>query len=277
LHLGHGIGLRREHYQAVLSAPARPHPEAPGIDWLEVITENFLVPGGNPRRVLREARARYPIVLHGVSLSIGSSDPLDRGYLAEVRALAAELEPAWISDHLCWGAIDGRNAHDLLPLPYDEATLAHVVGRVGQVQDALGRRIALENVSSYLLYEASTMSEADFFAEVARRADCHMLVDLNNIFVSAHNHGDDPHAYLRALPRERVVQYHLAGPSEAGRLLLDTHDHPVRDEVWRLYENALEVIGPRPTLVEWDADIPPLGRVIEESAHARAIEAAHLP
>lgn len=269
-HLGHGIGLRREHYQAVLGEGA------PGIDWLEVITENFLVPGGNPRRVLREARARYPVVMHGVSLSIGSSDPLDEDYLRQVRAMADELEPAWISDHLCWGSVGGRNAHDLLPLPYTEEALRHVSARVAAVQERLGRRIVLENVSSYVEFHASTLREEAFLAEVARRADCHLLVDLNNIFVSAHNHGHDPRAYLRALPADRVVQYHLAGPSEAGALYLDTHDHPVRDEVWRLYEDALTVLGPRPTLVEWDAEIPPLARVVEESARARAIEAAHL-
>jgi len=268
-HLGHGIGLRREHYAEVIAGAA-------GIDWLEVITENFLVPGGNPRRVLREARARYPVVLHGVSLSIGSTDPLDESYLTAVKRLAAEIEPAWISDHLCWGTVDGRNTHDLLPLPYDEETLAHVVERVARVQDALGRRIALENVSTYAEFSRSTMREEEFLAEVARRADCHLLVDLNNIFVSTHNHGHDARAYLAALPAERVLQYHLAGPREAGALFIDTHDHPVREETWALYDAALAKIGPRPTLVEWDAEVPPLGRVIEESARARAIEANHL-
>lgn len=268
-HLGHGIGLRREHYTDVLTGVAE-------IDWLEVITENFLVPGGNPRRVLREARAKYPVVLHGVSLSIGSTDPLDEAYLADVKRLAAEIEPAWISDHLCWGSVGGRNAHDLLPLPYDEETLLHIVGRVGRVQELLGRRIALENVSTYAELSRSTMREEEFLAEVARRADCHLLVDLNNIFVSAHNHGYDARAYLDALPKERVVQYHLAGPSEAGALLIDTHDHPVREETWALYEAALTKIGPRPTLVEWDAEIPPLARVIEQSARARDIEARHV-
>jgi uncharacterized protein (UPF0276 family) len=269
-HLGHGVGLRREHYQTLLeSVPSE-------VDWLEVITENFLVPGGNPRRVLEQVRERWPVVMHGVSLSIGSADPLDMKYLGEVRALADEIEPAWVSDHLCWGSIDGQNAHDLLPLPYTEEALRHVVSRVGAVQERLGRRLVLENVSSYLEFTSSTMSEAEFLAEIANRADCQLLVDLNNIFVSAHNHGHDPHAYLRLLPKDRVVQYHLAGPSEDGALYLDTHDHPVRDEVWSLYEDALAVIGPRPTLVEWDAHIPPLPRVIEESTRARAFEAKFL-
>jgi uncharacterized protein (UPF0276 family) len=269
-HLGHGIGLRRQHHQAVLEA-------APGTgpDWLEVITENFLVPGGNPRRVLREARERYPVALHGVSLSIGSSDPLDEDYLGALRRLADEVQPAWISDHLCWTSIDGRHAHDLLPLPYNEEALRHVVARVAAVQERLGRRLVLENVSTYVELTSSTMSEAEFFAEVARRSDCQLLVDLNNIFVSAHNHGWDACAYLRALPAERVAQYHLAGPSEAGALYIDTHDHPVRDEVWALYDDALAVIGPRPTVVEWDAAIPPLSRLLEESARARSTEAAH--
>jgi uncharacterized protein len=269
-HLGHGVGLRREHYQTLLeSVPSE-------VDWLEIITENFLVQGGNPRRVLEQVRERWPVVMHGVSLSIGSTDPLDEKYLAEVRALADEIEPAWVSDHLCWGSIDGQNAHDLLPLPYTEEALRHVVSRVAAVQERLGRRLVLENVSSYLEFSSSTMSEAEFLAEIATRADCQLLVDLNNIFVSAHNHGHDAHAYLRVLPKDRVVQYHLAGPSEDGALYLDTHDHPVRDEVWSLYEDALVVIGPRPTLVEWDAHIPPLERVIEESTRARTIEAKFL-
>ena len=272
-HLGHGIGLRREHYGALVGddecAPA-------GIDWLEVITENFLVPGGNPRRVLRKVRERWPVVMHGVSLSIGSTDPLDLAYLDSVRALAAELEPAWISDHVCWGAVDGRNAHDLLPLPYNEDSLAHVVSRVQSVQERLGRQLVLENVSSYVEFQSSDLGEAQFLSELATRADCRLLVDVNNIFVSAHNHGWDALAYLRALPRGRVAQYHLAGPSEHEGLWLDTHDHPVRDEVWALYKTALEVLGPHPTLVEWDARIPPLERVIEESMHARRIEAAFL-
>ena len=271
-HLGHGVGLRREHYGAFVGDD-EDAPAPAGVDWLEVITENFLVPGGNPRRVLRKVRERWPVVLHGVSLSIGSTDPLDLAYLDSVRALATEVEPAWISDHVCWGAVDGRNAHDLLPLPYNEDSLAHVVSRVQAVQERLGRQLVLENVSSYLEFQSSELGEAQFLSELAECADCRLLVDVNNVFVSAHNHGWDAPAYLRALPRERVAQYHLAGGSEHEGLWLDTHDHPVLDEVWSLYATALEVLGPHPTLVEWDASIPPLERVIEESRHARRIEA----
>ncbi len=272
-HLGHGIGLRREHYGSFVSDD---EPAPAGVDWLEVITENFLVPGGNPRQVLRKVRERWPVVMHGVSLSIGSMDPLDLPYLDAVRALAAEVEPAWVSDHVCWGTIDGRNAHDLLPLPYDEDSLAHVVARVQAVQERLGRQLVLENISSYIEFQASDLSEAQFLAELATRADCRLLVDVNNVFVSAHNHGWDARAYLGALPRDRVAQYHLAGPSAHAGLWLDTHDHPVLDEVWSLYETALELLGPHPTLIEWDASIPPLPRVIEESAHARRVEIAFL-
>lgn len=268
-HLGHGLGLRREHYVAVQS-------EHPAVDWFEVISENFLVAGGNPRRVLRAVRDRYPVVLHGVSLSIGSADPLDEVYLSALRALADEVEPEWISDHACWGSIDGRHAHDLLPLPYTEEALVHTAARVQRVQEVLGRALVLENVSTYLELRESEMGEADFLAELSRRSGCQLLLDLNNVFVSAHNHGVDARAYLAALPAAQVVQYHLAGPSEAGALLIDTHDHPVRDEVWALYELALGLIGPRPTLVEWDADVPPLAVVLSESARARAIEATHL-
>ena len=272
-HLGHGIGLRREHYAAFTCDDDA---AGPAVDWLEVITENFLVPGGNPRRVLRKVRERWPVVMHGVSLSIGSTDALDLPYLDAVRALAAEIEPAWVSDHVCWGTVDGRNAHDLLPLPYNEDSLAHVVSRVQAVQERLGRQLVLENVSSYVEFQSSDLTEAQFLAELAARADCRLLVDVNNIFVSAHNHGYDARAYLRSLPRERVAQYHLAGPSEHGGLLLDTHDHPVLDEVWSLYDEALELLGAHPTLVEWDASIPSLERVLEESAHARRLEAAFL-
>ncbi|MEO6952988.1 MAG: DUF692 domain-containing protein [Polyangia bacterium] len=272
-HLGHGIGLRREHYSAFVSDDA---PAPAEVDWLEVITENFLVPGGNPRRVLRKVRERWPVVMHGVSLSIGSTDPLDLDYLDSVRALATEIEPAWVSDHVCWGVVDGRNAHDLLPLPYNEDSLTHVVARVAAVQERLGRQLVLENVSSYVEFASSDLTEAQFLSELATRADCRLLVDVNNIFVSAHNHGWNAHDYLRALPRDRVAQYHLAGPSAHEGLWLDTHDHPVLDEVWSLYETALELLGPHPTLVEWDASIPPLGRVIEESTHARRVEAAFL-
>jgi uncharacterized protein (UPF0276 family) len=264
-HLGHGIGLRREHYRAILDG-------APKLDWVEAITENFLEPGGNPRRVLRKVRERCPVVLHGVSLSIGSTDPLDEGYLDRLDTLAREIEPAWISDHLCWGGVDGMNAHDLLPLPYDEETLAHVVSRVERVQERLGRRILLENPSSYLAFERSTLREQEFLAEVAERADCGILLDVNNVYVSAHNHGFDSHEYLTGLVGRRIGQIHLAGHTDAGALLLDTHDHPVPDPVWELYAEAVRLFGPCSTLVEWDERVPPLERVLEEADRAARVE-----
>ena len=272
---GHGVGLRKEHYAAFSR-------QQPGVDWLEVISENFFEPGGNPRRVLRRVRERYPVVLHGVSLSIGSADDSEgaagelEAYLDRLAALCAEVEPAWVSDHLSWGTSGGRNSHDLLPLPYTAEALDHVVARVARVQERLGRRLLLENVSSYLTFRASEMSEWEFLAEVARRADCGILLDLNNVHVSAHNHGFDALAYLEGLPAERVGQYHLAGHRRLGGLLLDTHDHPVPDPVWALYRAALQRIGPRPTLIEWDDHIPPLRRLVQESARARAIEAQEL-
>lgn len=270
--LGHGIGLRTPHYGDVLDAlDGKDVPPMADVDWFEIISENFFEPGGNPRRVLRRIRERYPVVMHGVALSIGSVDPLDETHLSKLAALAAEVEPALVSDHLCWGGVDGRFAHDLLPLPFTEEALAHVVTRVGRVQDRLQRRILLENVSSYVRFPHSTISEWDFLAEVARRADCGILLDLNNVFVSAHNHGWGAQAYLTAMPAERVGQLHLAGPSEQGALLLDTHDHPVREETWELYRELVARTGRVSTLVEWDDQIPPLARVVDESRRARRI------
>ena len=263
--LGHGIGLRPVHYEAVLAAPARV------VDWFEVITEDFMVEGGNPRRVLRAVRERYPVVLHGVSLSLGSTDPLDEEYLAALARLADEVEPEWISDHLCWSRLGGHSAHDLWPLPLTEETLAHVSARVARVQERLGRRILVENVSSYVAFAASTMSEPELLAELCRRTDCGLLLDVNNVFVSAHNHGFDARNYLAAIPAERVGQIHLAGHSEEGALLLDTHDRPVCDEVWQLYRETIARCGPVATLVEWDGDIPPLERVVAECDRARRV------
>ncbi|HVZ72746.1 MAG TPA: DUF692 domain-containing protein [Polyangia bacterium] len=248
-YLGRGLGLRREHYRHVLDSK-------PAVDWFEVISENFMVAGGNPRRVLEAVRRDYPVVLHGVSLSIGSMDPVDERYLDELAALARAVEPAWVSDHLCWGTAHGLNAHDLLPLPYREDALEHVVQRVERVQERLGRRILLENPSSYMRLAGADMEEHEFLAEVARRADCGILLDVNNVYVSAHNHGFDPSAYLAAMPPERVGQIHLAGHVAEGPLLIDTHDEPVCDDVWRLYAEAIARLGPRSTMIEWDAHVP---------------------
>ena len=262
--LGFGIGLRREHYREILEGEPR-------CDFFEAISENYMEVGGRAREVLHAVRERFPLVLHGVSLSIGSTDPLDTGYLRALKALAEDVAPEWVSDHLCWTGVGGHNAHDLLPLPYTEEALAHVVERVKRVQDALGRRIALENVSSYMSYRVSEMPEWEFVARVAEGADCGLLFDVNNIFVSGHNHGFDPRTYLDAIPPERVWQMHLAGPSERGALLLDTHDSPVRDEVWELYRLALLRFGPVSTILERDDHIPPLAEVLAERDHAARI------
>jgi uncharacterized protein (UPF0276 family) len=264
--LGHGIGLRPPHYAEVVES----HPP---VDWFEVITENFMVAGGNPRHVLRQVRARYPVVLHGVSLSIGSVDPIDESYLAGLAALADEIEPAWISDHLCWSSFGGHTGHDLWPLPFTEEALGHVVRRVQAVQERLRRPILIENVSSYLEFAHSTLPEWEFLSEVARRADCGLLLDVNNVFVSAHNHGFEAAEFLAGIPVERVKQIHLAGHRDEGTHLLDTHDHAVCDGVWELYRAAVRRFGAVPTIIERDDDIPPLGEVLAESRQAAAIEA----
>jgi uncharacterized protein len=265
-YLGHGIGLRPPHYAEVVQT-------LPAVDWFEVITENFMVAGGNPRQVLRQVRAHYPIVLHGVSLSVGSVDPIDETYLTGLAALAAETEPAWISDHLCWSSFGGHTGHDLWPLPFTEEALAHVVRRVQMVQERLRRRILIENVSSYLELAHSTLPEWEFLTEVARRADCGLLLDVNNIFVSARNHGFDAAQFLAGVPVDRVKQIHLAGHRDEGTHLLDTHDHPVCDGVWALYRAAVQRFGAVSTIIERDDDIPPLAEVIAESRQAAAIEA----
>ncbi|HTY17700.1 MAG TPA: DUF692 domain-containing protein [Myxococcota bacterium] len=266
--LGVGVGLRPVHYADVLARAAQ---GTLGVDWFEVISENFLVPGGRPPRVLGAVRSHLPVVLHGVSLDIGSTDPLNESYLDALAALARRVEPAWISDHLCWTGVDGANLHDLLPLPLRGETVRHVAARVRRVQERLGRRIALENVSSYFAWTHDAMPEWEFLAAVAEEADCGILLDVNNVYVSAHNHGFDAIRYIDAIPPERVFQLHLAGHSESGSLLIDTHDHPVRDEVWALFAHAVRRLGPVSTLIEWDDEIPPLERLEEEASRARAI------
>ena len=261
---GFGLGLRPAHYEALLGQSNR-------VDWLEIITENYLVPGGKPLDYLERIRAQFPMVMHGVSLSIGSTDPLDREYLHAVRALARRIEPAWISDHLCWTGVEGRNLHDLLPLPYTEEALEHVAARIGEVQDALGCQILIENVSSYLSYRSSEMTEWEFLSEVARRADCAILLDINNIYVSSVNHGYDASRYLRGVPRDRVRQFHLAGHSDMGGHLIDTHDQPIVPAVWALYRQALAEFGLIPTMIERDDNIPPLEDLVSELEVARRI------
>ena len=272
-HLGHGIGLRPPHYQALAHAPAS---SAPVVDWVEIISENFMVEGGNPRAVLREVRARMPVVMHGVSLSLGSVDPLDETYLAALKALAREIEPAWISDHLCWSSFGGHSGHDLWPLPFTEEALAHVISRVLKVEERLGRPILVENVSSYLRYAHSTLTEWDFLAELTARTGCGLLLDVNNVFVSARNHGFSARKFLDGIPVGRVGQIHLAGHRDEGTHLLDTHDHPVCDGVWDLYAAAVERFGGVATLIERDDDIPPLAEIVAESRRAAGIERAVL-
>ncbi|BAV33110.1 hypothetical protein SCL_0790 [Sulfuricaulis limicola] len=265
-YLGFGLGLRPTHYETILT-------EAPAVDWFEIISENYLIPGGRPLHYLDRIRERYPMVMHGVSLSIGTQDPLDREYLKQLRTLADRVEPAWISDHLCWTGAHGLNAHDLLPLPYTEEALKHVAARVVEVQDFLGRRILLENVSSYVSYPESEMSEWEFLREITARADCLILLDINNIYVSSVNHEFNPHAYLNAIPPDRVWQFHLAGHRNHGDYIIDTHDEPVIDPVWELYEVAVRRFGRVSTMIERDDNIPPLAELLAELDRARRIAA----
>ena len=264
-YLGHGVGLRTRHFPRVWEGAVR-------VDWFEAVSENFMIRGGRPLAVLEKARETAPLVLHGVSLSLGSTDPLNDAYLRDLQTLIHRFEPAWVSDHLCWGSVGGHYAHDLLPLPYTEEALQHVAERVRAVQDRLGRQILLENVSSYLTFSHSTMPEWTFLAEVAERADCGILLDVNNVYVSAANHGFSPAEYLTALPAERIGQIHLAGHSDQGTHLLDTHAGPVSAPVWDLYRLALRRYGRVSTLIEWDERIPEFEELCAEAERARAIE-----
>jgi uncharacterized protein (UPF0276 family) len=262
--LGFGLGLRTTHYEAILQSD-------PEVDWFELISENYMVGGGKPLHYLDRICERYPVVMHGVSLSIGSSDPLDYAYLAQLKALADRVQPRWISDHLCWTGVSGKNTHDLLPLPYTEQALEHIVERVRAVQDFLGRRILLENVSSYVSFRDSELTEWEFIAEIARRADCLLLLDVNNIYVSAYNHGFDTGLYLAGVPAERVQQIHLAGHRNCGDHIIDTHDADVIDPVWTLYAQAIARFGPISTMIERDDNIPPLADLVAELNGAREI------
>ncbi|MBV8208808.1 MAG: DUF692 domain-containing protein [Burkholderiaceae bacterium] len=263
--LGFGLGLRPPHYSQVAET-------RPDVGWFEVISENFMVAGGRPLNWLERIRADYPVALHGVSLSIGSADPLDEQHLTALQRLAQRVQPAWISDHLCWTGVAGNNLHDLLPLPYTEAVLAHVVERVRRVQDRLGCRILLENVSTYAGYASSQLTEWEFVTEVSQRADCMILLDVNNVYVNSVNHDFDPLAYLEAIPVARVRQIHLAGHQlRPDGLIVDTHDSPVSEAVWRLYEHARRRFGDVPTMIERDAQIPPLQELLGELERARSI------
>ncbi|MGE6451198.1 DUF692 domain-containing protein [Shewanella baltica] len=262
--LGFGLGLRTQHFDAVLNTE-------PDIDWFEVLSENYMVAGGKPRYYLKEIGERYPLVMHGVSLSIGSTDPLNMDYLKALKQLANDVQPQWISDHICWTSIHGVNSHDLLPLPYTEETVKHVAQRIKTVQDFLGRRILMENVSSYLSYQDSSMDEWEFVNAVAEAADCLILLDINNIYVSARNHNFNPLDYLNKINPKRVQQFHLAGHSDYGDYVIDTHDHDVPSSVWDLYCEALKRFGGISTMIERDANIPEFSALETELTIARNI------
>ena len=272
---GFGLGLRPQHYDALLSA-AGDEPASPLPDWLEIVSENYMVDGGRPLAMLDRIRERWPLAMHGVSLDIGGSDPLDRDYLRALARLGRRVRPALVSDHLCWTRHAGVQLHDLLPLPCDESTLHHVAARVRQVQDALGTQLVLENVSSYLRFANSTMDEAEILSALVVETECGLLLDVNNVYVNARNHGTDPIQYLHALPRRAVRQIHLAGHSEdalGSGLLIDTHDAPICDAVWELYAHALRRFGPVPSMIERDDHIPPLAGILAELDIARGIAA----
>lgn len=267
--LGHGLGLRTPYYQAILE-------QRPAVDWFEVISENYLVEGGKPLYYLDAIGEHYPLVMHGVSLSIGGPHPLDRDYLQRLKRLAQRVQPQWISDHLCWSRGNAHQLHDLLPLPYTEESLRHVAARVRQVQDVLERPLVLENVSSYLRSADDRFSEWQFLAALCELSGCELLLDVNNVYVSARNHGFEPWDFIAGLPGQRIRQLHLAGHSDYGSYLIDTHDQPVSDPVWQLYQRTLRHLGPVATLLERDDHYPPLDDLLGELDKARAVAAAAL-
>ena len=262
--LGFGLGLRTSHYQTIVD-------EKPNVDWFEVISENYMDAGGKPLHFLDTIRQDYPMVMHGVSLSIGSTDPLDKYYLRKLKQLADRIEPAWLSDHLCWTGVHGENIHDLMPLPYTEETISHVAERISQVQDYLGRQILIENVSSYCSYIDSEMTEWEFVTAVSEKSDSLMLVDVNNIYVSSFNHNFDPKTYIDGIPKDRAQQIHLAGHQNNGDYIIDTHDAKVVDPVWELYAYAISKFGPVSTMIERDDNIPPLPELLAELEIARSL------
>jgi uncharacterized protein len=262
--LGFGLGLRPDHYQDVLE-------QSPAVDWFEVISENYMIPGGRPLYFLDRIRERYPMVMHGVSMSIGSTDPLNMNYLRELKQLAQRVRPAWISDHLCWTGVNGVNLHDLMPLPYTEEALKHVATRIRQAQDFLGQRMLIENVSSYVSYSHSEMQEWEFLAALTEEADCELLLDVNNIYVSSVNHEFDALEFLQGIPANRVRQMHLAGHTRQGECLIDTHDQPVPEEVWKLYATASRMFPDVSTMIERDGNIPALEELVSELDRARSI------
>jgi uncharacterized protein len=263
---GFGLGLRTTHYP---DFTAEPQP----VEWLEILSENYMVPGGKPLHFLDRIRERHPMAMHGVSMSLGSVEGPSPAYLAQLKLLIDRVEPLWVSDHLCWTGAQGRHLHDLLPLPYTEEALRMLVRHIDRVQHTLGRRLVVENVSSYIEYQSSTLDEAAFLAALAQEADCLLLLDVNNVYVSSVNHGFDPRAFIDALPPERIQQIHLAGHTNHGTHIVDTHDEPVADPVWALYRHTCERLGPVATMIERDDHIPPLPELLAELGQAREIAA----
>ena len=266
--LGFGLGLRKEHYHSILDAPEN---EKPDIDWFEILTENYLVEGGKPLYFLDQICERYPVVMHGVSMSIGSTDPINIEYLTQVKQLAERTDAHWISDHLCFTGLEGVNAHDLLPLPYTDETIKFVSDKIRKTQDFLGRRILIENVSSYITYKQSNMTEWEFIKAIAEESDSLILLDINNIFVSAFNHSFDPLNYLDGVPANRVQQHHLAGHTQYPDYIIDTHDHDVVDGVWKLYAESIKRFGNVSTIIERDDNIPELSEMMQELQMARDV------
>ena len=267
--LGFGLGLRTEHYEDILEQTPRQ------IDWLEIISENYMVDGGKPLYYLDAIREHYPMVMHGVSMSIGSTDPLNMDYLKRLKSLIQRVQPMWFSDHLCWTGVDHKNMHDLLPLPYTDEAVKHLADRISQVQDFMGRQMLIENLSSYITYSDDAMTEWEFLTAIAEKADCNLLLDVNNIYVSSFNHNFDPIEYLEGIPADRVWQHHLAGHSNEGNLIIDTHDADIIDPVWALYEETAKRLGPVSTMIERDGNIPELSSVLNELEHARQIATPH--
>jgi uncharacterized protein (UPF0276 family) len=260
--LGFGLGLRSAHYTTILE-------DNPAIDWFEIISENYLGTGGRRMYLLDQVRERYPIVLHGVSMSIGSVDPIDYEYLARLKDLAERVQAPWLSDHLCWTGVAGKNVHDLLPMVYNAETLHHTATRVRQITEFLERPLVIENPSVYIEFAESDMTEWDFMTQLAIEADCGFLLDVNNIYVSAYNHGFDPNVYVDAIPVDRIVQFHLAGHTNKGSHIIDTHSDHVIDPVWQLYERAVARTGMRASMVEWDEDIPEFPVLVAEIMKAK--------
>lgn len=264
--LGYGLGLRPVYYEEILST----HPP---IDWFEIISENYMLDGGRPLAMLDRVRANYPIVMHGVSMSLASTDPLDFDYLRQLKALAERVEPAWISDHVAWTGVHGVTLHDLLPIPFTREALDHVVDRIRRVQDFLGRQLVVENASTYVSFQDSEMEEWEFVAQMAERADCLLLLDVNNVFVSGFNHDFDPVRFIDAMPVERVVQFHMAGHTDNVTHRIDTHDQPICEEVWALYEHARRRFGNVSAMIERDDNFPPFAELLAELQHMRDIDA----